>query len=283
MFRTLFSRKHAHLPHGRREALTKIRQRLGWRIRDESLYLQALRHRSASATHLASNERLELLGDAVLRLLVCEYLYRTRPNDDEGQLTEILSLIVSKKVLCRVARELGFGELLELSSDESDSGGRGKDNILADSFESMLGAYYLDGGLAPVREFMVRGFFWRIPHLISDDSFKNHKGLLQEVMQSQRDGRGTRYSLKGESGPEHSRSYTVELKLDRKRYGLATAPTKKDAEQMAAQQAIEKLKAEYRGREAAAAGHAAADQRHGRGPGPNARGSSQRIRNKDRS
>jgi len=249
VFKSLFTRKQPHLPRGRREALTKIRQRLGWRIRDEQIYLQALRHRSASATHLASNERLELLGDAVLRLLVCEHLYRTRPNDDEGQLTEILSMIVSKKVLCRVARELGFGELLELSSDESESGGRGKDNILADSFESMLGAYYLDAGLRPVRDFMVRGFFWRIPHLVSDNSFKNHKGLLQEVMQSQRDGRSVRYSLKAEGGPEHSRSYTIELKLGRKRYGLASAPTKKDAEQLAAQQAIERLQAEYRTRQ----------------------------------
>jgi ribonuclease III len=132
LFRSLFSRKQSPLPHGRREALRKIRQRLGWRIRDQQIYLQALRHRSASATHLASNERLELLGDAVLRLLVCEYLYQTRPNDDEGQLTEVLSMIVSKKVLCKVARELGFGELLELSSEESASGGRLKDNILAD-------------------------------------------------------------------------------------------------------------------------------------------------------
>ena len=247
MFKSLFTSKRPHLSHGRREALKKIKQRLGWRIRNEDIFLQALRHRSASATHLASNERLELLGDAVLRLLVCEYLYRTRPNDDEGQLTEILSLIVSKKVLCRVARELGFGELLELSSDETASGGRGKDNILADSFESMLGAYYLDAGLAPVRDFMVRGFFWRIPHLISDDSYKNHKGLLQEVMQSQRDDRSVRYSLKEESGPEHSRNYTIELKLSRKRYGLATALTKKDAEQLAAQQAIERLKTEYHG------------------------------------
>lgn len=246
MFRSLFSRHKAHLPHGRREALKKIKQRLGWRIKDQEIYLQALRHRSASPTHLLSNERLELLGDAVLRLLTCEYLYQTRPNDNEGQLTEILSMIVSKKVLCKVARELGFGELLELSSEESASGGRLKDNILADSFESMLGAYYLDRGLAAVRDFMVRGFFWRIPHLVSDDSYKNHKGLLQEVMQSQRDDRSVRYSLKEESGPEHSRSYTIELKLSRKRYGLASAPTKKDAEQLAAQQAIETLKAEYR-------------------------------------
>jgi len=246
LFRSLFHKKQPHLPHGRREALKKIKQRLGWRIRSKEIYLQALRHRSASATHLASNERLELLGDAVLRLLVCEFLYQTRPNDDEGQLTEILSLIVSKKVLCKVARELGFGELLELSSEESDSGGRLKDNILADSFESMLGAYYLDRGLAAVRDFMVRGFFWRIPHLVSDDSYKNHKGLLQEIMQQYRDDRSVRYSLKSETGPEHSRSYTIELKLSRKRYGLASAPTKKDAEQLASQQAIEKLKAEYR-------------------------------------
>ena len=246
MFQSLFNKKQPQLPHGRREALKKIKQRLGWRIKDQEIYLQALRHRSASATHLLSNERLELLGDAVLRLLVCEYLYQTRPNDDEGQLTEVLSMIVSKKVLCKVARELGFGELLELSSEESASGGRLKDNILADSFESMLGAYYLDRGLAAVRDFMVRGFFWRIPHLTSDESYKNHKGLLQEVMQQHRDDRSVRYSLKEESGPEHSRSYTIELKLSRKRYGLASAPTKKDAAQLAAQQAIEKLKAEYR-------------------------------------
>ncbi|MDI6738825.1 MAG: ribonuclease III [Candidatus Edwardsbacteria bacterium] len=248
MFKSLFSRKQTRLPHGRREALHKIKQRLGWRIRNEEIFLQALRHRSASATHLASNERLELLGDAVLSLLVCEYLYQTRPNDDEGKLTEIRSLIVSKKVLCKVARELGFGELLELSSDETASGGRLKDNILADSFEAMLGAYYLDAGLAAVREFMNRGFFWRIPHLIADDSYKNHKGLLQEVMQSHRDDRAVRYSLKDESGPEHSRSYTIEIKISRKRYGVATAPTKKNAEQLAAQQAIEKLKAEYHGK-----------------------------------
>jgi ribonuclease-3 len=244
MIKRLLGLRRTNLPPSRREALRKIRERLGWRIKNPDIYLQALRHRSAAASHLDSFERLELLGDSVLGLIVCEHLYRTRPSEDEGKLTEIKSLIVSKKVLAGVARELGLGELLEMSSDEHATGGRQKENVLGDAMESLLGAYYLDRGLEAVRHFLRQSFLWRIDHLITDSSHLNFKGMLQEYMQSHGDRRNTRYHLKAESGPRHQRLFEVELKLDRKRYGMAAARSKKEAEQMAARQALERLKEE---------------------------------------
>jgi ribonuclease-3 len=231
-------------PQGRREALRNIRHRLGWRIRDEELYLMALRHRSAAPSHLESFERLELLGDAVLGLIVCEHLYKTRPSEDEGKLTEIKSLIVSKKILAGVARELGIGELLELSSDEHATGGRNKESILGDAMESLLAAYYLDAGLDAVRHFLQQSFLWRIEYLITDSAHLNFKGMLQEYLQINNDRRSARYSMKAESGPRHQRLFEVELKLDRKRYGMAAGHSKKEAEQMAAREALEKLREE---------------------------------------
>lgn len=244
MIRRILGIGRTRLPHSRRQALQKLRERLGWRIRDEKLYLLALRHRSAASSHLESFERLELLGDAVLGLVVCEHLYHTRPTEDEGRLTEIKSLVVSKKILASLARELGLGELLELSSEEQASGGRNKDNILGDAMESLLAAYYLDRGLAAVRDFLRQSFLWRIDHLITNSVHRNYKGLLQEYMQSHGDRRAIKYHLRSESGPRHQRSFEVELKLDRRRYGLATAGTKKEAEQLAARAALERLSAE---------------------------------------
>jgi len=234
----------SRLPHSRRQALQKLRERLGWRLRDQNLYLLALRHRSAAPSHLESFERLELLVDAVLGLVVCEHLYHTRPTEDEGRLTEIKSLVVSKKILAGVARELGLGELLELSAEEQASGGRNKDNILGDAMESLLAAYYLDRGLPAVRDFLRQSFLWRIDHLISNSVHRNYKGMLQEYLQSHGDRRAVKYHLRSESGPKHHRSFEVEIKLDRRRYGLATANSKKEAEQMAARAALEKLAAE---------------------------------------
>ena len=244
MIRRLFGLRKTNLSQGRSEALRNIRQRLGWRIRNEELYLMALRHRSAAPSHLESFERLELLGDAVLGLVVCEHLYKTRPSEDEGRLTEIKSLIVSKKILAGVARELGLGELLELSSDEHATGGRNKESILGDAMESLLGAYYLDAGLDAVRHFLQQSFLWRIEYLITDSAHLNFKGMLQEYMQSQNDNRSARYSMKAETGPRHQRLFEVELKLDRKRYGLAAAHSKKEAEQMAARETLERLREE---------------------------------------
>lgn len=244
MIKRIFGLGDKSLPYSRREALRKIRERLGWRIGNPDLYLLALRHRSAAASHLESFERLELLGDSVLGLIVCEHLYRTRPSEDEGKLTEIKSLVVSKKVLAGVARELGIGELLEMSSDEHATGGRNKENVLGDAMESLLAAYYLDRGLEAVRHFLRQSFLWRIDHLMTNSAHLNFKGMLQEHMQSQGDRRSTRYHLKDESGPRHQRLFEVELKLDRKRYGMAAARSKKEAEQMAARQALERLKEE---------------------------------------
>ncbi len=244
MIKRILGLRGPRIPPPRRQALNLIRERLGWRIRDPDLYLLALRHRSAASSHLESFERLELLGDAVLGLVVCEHLYRTRPQEDEGRLTEIKSLVVSKKVLAGLARELGVGQLLEISSEEQASGGRNRDNILGDAMESLLGAYYLDRGLEAVRRFLQQSFLWRIDHLMADSAHLNFKGRLQEYLQAQGDQRRVRYLLKSESGPRHQRLFEVEIKLDRRRYGLAAARSKKEAEQMAARQALERLKQE---------------------------------------
>ncbi|MCD6334031.1 MAG: hypothetical protein J7M27_01700, partial [Candidatus Latescibacteria bacterium] len=155
--------------------LDRLQARIGHHFLDMRLLLLALKHRSytyARGEHgTESNERLEFLGDSVLDLLVTEHLYRTFPDKREGALTEIRSLVVSKRVLAHKAMELQLGKYLRLNKSESEAGGRMRTSILGDAYEALLGAMYLDAGLKPVREFLKGEILDDVEQFASDEAF----------------------------------------------------------------------------------------------------------------
>jgi ribonuclease III len=218
-----------------------IAGRIAYRFRDKRLLRQALTHRSCFQTseeHKLSNERLELLGDAVLGLVVTETLYRRYPDKSEGELTRLKSLMVSREVLAREAIQLELGQFMRLGSGEEQSGGRNRRSIMADAFEALLGAVYLDGGFGAAREF-VHAFLLRdMTRFLADGFGGNYKSLLLEYVQGK--GRGApKYRVVEESGPDHRKEFTVEVLVKGEVLGRGQGPNKKTAEQHAAKQAAD--------------------------------------------
>ena len=204
----------------------------------------ALRHRShvyaIEEEGITSNERLEFLGDAVLDLIVTEDLFKRHTDMREGELTQIKSLLVSKAVLAQKARDMGIGDSMYLSREEDLAGGRGRTSILGDAFEAILGAVYLDGGLEPAQDFIKRHLLANLEEIASDGSYLNFKSALLEHTQSE--GRGhPRYLVHAEDGPDHRKTFTVEVLVAGDRVGLGKGRSKKEAQQMAAREALEKL------------------------------------------
>jgi ribonuclease-3 len=178
-------------PSGARvRQLKKLQRTIGVRFTDLSLLEQALTHRSyshvTSQTRNDSNERMEFLGDSVLGLAVSQFLYLRFPERSEGALSKMKSLLVSRKVLSSVARDAGLGEYLLLSGEESDMGGRDRASILADSFEGVIGAIYLDQGYRAANKFIQRFLLANISEILKDEEHTNFKSLLQEYVQSKR-------------------------------------------------------------------------------------------------
>lgn len=218
----------------------QVRRRL--RFRHPYLLQQALTHRSflgGEAEHLpASNERLEFLGDAVLELTVIEHLFRMFPDDREGELTQKKSLLVSKPVLADCADGLELGEFLLLSDAERESGGGERDSILADAFEALLGAIYLDQGLEVARDFVRRWLLTDVKSILNDSEKQNFKSLLQEQVQA-RVRLHPRYRVVSQEGPDHEKRFTIEVVVRGEVLGRGSGHNKKAAEQQAARDAIE--------------------------------------------
>lgn len=229
---------------GRHSELITLCRRLGVRIGDLRLLNQALMHRSyihdADMSRGESNERMEFLGDAVLGLIVNEHLYSRFARRQEGRLTKIKSLIVSEAILSRTAEELELGRFVLLSENERSSGGGQRASILADAFEAVIGAIYLDSGLAAARRFIDRHLLSIIDELLEIDEYKNYKSIVQEYAQK-KFGSRPRYRVVSAKGPEHERTFFVELKLGGRSLGRGEGKNKKEAEQMAARSALGKL------------------------------------------
>jgi len=186
-----------------------------------------------------SNERLEFLGDSFVNCLVTEYLYDVYPDKSEGYLSKIKSLVVSRKILGEVAQGLGFGNYLILSAAEEKSGGRGRHSTMSNAFEAVCGAIYLDGGLAAVKMFLERCLFGRIGAFLEDESNVNYKSRILEM--SQRDGFGIpRYETTEVEGPDHAKRFTVKIYIGASEMGEGVGPSKKAAQQAAAQDAAAK-------------------------------------------
>ena len=187
---------------------------------------------------LKSNERLEFLGDSILGMVVAEYLYKNFPARPEGELTRMRADMVCEKTLASVAARINLGHHLMLGNGEEQGGGRSRDSILADAVESVIAASFLDGGMAAARSFIEKFILVEVP--VRKMHNADYKTALQELIQ-QKKNQTLSYALVGESGPDHDKRFEVEVSLNGRVIGTGTGSSKKRAEQMAAQSALENL------------------------------------------
>ena len=215
--------------------------RLGYTFRNKELLANALTHSSYANEHRregeTSNERLEFLGDAILGLIVAEHLYHAYPDRPEGELTRLRAELVCEKSLADVALQLELGQVLRLGHGESHGGGSHRPSMLADAVEAVLAAAYLDGGMEVPREIITRLILQNHP---ADNVNQDYKTRFQELVQRNRD-QVIVYTLTGESGPDHNKSFTVEVSLNGVTVGAGSGSSKKRAEQNAARAAIARL------------------------------------------
>jgi ribonuclease-3 len=216
---------------------------VGYRIRNRTLFVQALLHRSfhqrATGASL-SNERLEFLGDSVLNLIVGEYLYRTLPVAHEGELTKIRSRLVNRRALAAYAQTLRLSDHILMSPSTAQSAGKGLETIMADTFEAVVAAIYLDGGHDAARRFVERQVINAIRRGTVVTADDNYKSMLLEYAQAK--GMGVpRYTVIRQEGPDHDRTFTVEVFLRNERKGFGQGKNKKEAEQAAAGDALQGL------------------------------------------
>lgn len=212
-------------------------------FQNRALFEQAFIHRSylnENRGKVESNERLEFLGDSILSFIVSNHLYLTFPNYDEGILTNLRSLIVNTKSLASVSREYEFGKYLKLSRGEEDSKGRENESLLANCYESFLGALFIDQGLDAAKEFVKDSLFPKIDELIKQKTFKDPKSLLQERVQAQKFPSPV-YKVIGEDGPPHAKHFVIGVFVNDKQIGQGEGKSKQEGEEMAAKQALEQM------------------------------------------
>ena len=223
--------------------VAECQRRIGHEFRDPTLLISALTHASGALHRLASNERLEFLGDAILGFLVCERLYRTFPDSLEGDLTRIKSVVVSRETCSRISEQLELIDFLIVGKGLSTPSRAVPSSVLSDLFESLVAAIYLDGGLEAVRPIVERLLEPEIEQVASGALGSNHKSLLQQW--AQRDfGVTPTYEVLRESGPDHSKSFYVTAQIGSRQYSPAWGRNKKEAEQRAASNALLELQAE---------------------------------------
>ena len=222
-----------------------LEERLGYKFKNINLLKNSLTHSSYANEvrgGFSSNERLEFLGDSVLSVIVSDYIYKHYPNMPEGELTKLRASLVCEKSLCTFSRELHLGEFLMLGMGEEKGGGRERDSILADAFEAVLAAMYLDGGMEVARQHVLRFVLPELNHT-DDEVFKDYKTALQEIIQRNPEEEVT-YILTDESGPDHDKLFTVEVHLNSNVIGTGSGKSKKQAEQSAAKQALQLMGAD---------------------------------------
>ncbi|MBA2870774.1 ribonuclease-3 [Anoxybacillus calidus] len=223
----------------------RLQEKIGIFFTNEKLLIQAFTHSSYVNEHRKrpheDNERLEFLGDAVLELTISQYLFKKFPNMSEGELTKLRASIVCEPSLVKFANALSFGELVLLGRGEELTGGRERPALLADVFEAFIGALYLDQGMEAVVQFLEKTIFPKI----NEGAFSHvmdYKSQLQELVQ--RDGIGViEYKILQEKGPAHNKEFVSRVSLNGEELGIGVGRSKKEAEQQAAQMALEKLKA----------------------------------------
>ena len=221
--------------------MKSLEEKLGYTFRDPALLENALTHSSCaneSRGKLQSNERLEFLGDSILGMVVADHLYRNHPNLPEGELTRTRAALVCEESLVEVAEVLGLGAYLKLGKGEEAGGGRNRPSIRADAVEAVLAAVYLDGGIGSARKIIQKYILSR--EVAGLTVQRDYKTALQELVQRE-SGRVLQYRLTGSEGPDHDKRFFVEVELNGQSIGAGKGHSKKEAEQMAAKAAIQKL------------------------------------------
>ena len=219
--------------------LEKLQQSVGYKFKDERLLQRALTHTSyaneCNEGHNKSNERLEFLGDSVLGIITAEHFYLNFKDLPEGELTKLRAATVCENSLSSFARQLGLGEYLLLGKGEMCTGGSDRPSILADAFEALIAAIYLDGGIEEAKKFVLK----YVDKAVEEHrGFKDYKTVLQEVIQKN-PGEVIEYVLVKESGPDHNKRFEVEVHLNSNVIGKGVGTSKKKAEQLAAKEALE--------------------------------------------
>lgn len=225
--------------------LKNLAATLGLTWHDFALLDQALIHTSYAHENRRTdrdNERLEFLGDTVLELVVSDYLFRRYPTATEGELTKFRAALVCEHTLARRAEAIQLGSFLQLGKGEVASGGRTRPSILADAFEAVVGAVYLDQGLAAAGRFIITQLQEELALLNDGDFFHDYKTMLQELVQKQPNSR-VAYQVIGEHGPDHDKVFQAAVYINERCVGLGTGKSKKEAEQRAARQAWVELSA----------------------------------------
>ena len=227
--------------------LLDLEHKLNYYFNDRNLLKNALLHKSPGNERKEyknqNNERLELLGDAVLDLIVAEYLYKNYKNASEGTIAKLKAMIVSEPILAKISRQIGVGKFLMLSRGEVMSGGRNRESILADSFEAILGAVYIDSNLDEARVFALSHIKQYIDHIEENEDILDFKSILQEYVQKEFRTVPT-YELVAERGPDHMKEFEIQVIVGNYKE-KAVAKNKKKAEQLSAKALCIKLGVKY--------------------------------------
>lgn len=217
-----------------------LEKKLGYSFSNRELLSEALNHSSYANEHrgvgISSNERLEFLGDSVLGFVTAEFLFKTYPRLPEGDLTRMRAALVCEQSLYEVARMLELGQYLKLGKGEEAGGGRERQSILADAVEAVFAAVYLDGGMEQIRSLIHRVLLSRAP---AAEERKDYKTTLQEIVQ-RKIGQQLTYHMVEESGPDHNKTFVFEVRLNGEPIGRGGGHSKKEAEQSAARDALER-------------------------------------------
>ena len=222
--------------------LNELQKKLNYEFKEPELLIKSLTHSSYANESIrsadASNERLEFLGDSLLGMTVALLIYNKKPNLSEGQMTKLRAELVCERSLAEIAMVLDLGTFLLLGRGEENGGGRGRPSILSDAFEAVIAAIYLDGGYEPIEQLITTLLSSRVDNPLP--SYNDFKTSLQEIIQC-KPGQSLVYELSSEQGPDHSKSFTVDVKLNGKTIGTGTGKSKKNAEQEAAKAAINNI------------------------------------------
>jgi len=230
-----------------RDEFDALQQAIGYRFRDRGLLEHAMTHTSRANEDVSGgvhdNESMEFLGDAVVGFVIADVLFREFPDFDEGEKSKTKAALVSTTTLARQAERLNLGEHLLLGRGEEKTGGRRKQALLADGYEALIAAIYLDGGIEHVRAFIVREFAPLLSEVQQHGiaGSQDYKSALQELLQA-RDLPLPEYRLVGTMGPDHRKLFQVEVVVNGEALAESTGPSKKEAEQDAARAALDKLK-----------------------------------------
>ena len=219
-----------------KKLLANCQSQMGYTFRNKNLLRTALTHASGADTPCQSNERMEFLGDAVLAYVICDHLYEKFPNALEGEMTKVKSSVVSRSTCQKICKHLGLDKFLILGRGLGCSS-RIPNSIFANTLEAFIAAVYLDGGMEEARNFILRVFQEDIAETLQDSDARNHKSVLQQHCQKSK-RQIPEYKVLSIQGPEHSKTFNVQVRVGNKVFPSAWGVTKKEAEQRAAENAL---------------------------------------------